>query len=166
VWRAISAASTRSRRRCRISAQSSGERSLRPNYPSKRTGWPVASATGLCHSGHQLTRPRARPAGARFSRQRRRAMPEAGLSPSSMDNWKAGIRDRQLREPSRNGDPGVQTMRKPDECRIRAPLDLRRRNPLSLKQPSAKRTVGQRGTVSLCAAALDPQRALKEWLPS
>jgi hypothetical protein len=89
----------------------------------------------------QLTRPRARPAGARFSRQRRRAMPEAGLSPSSMDNWKAGIRDRLLREPSRNGDPGAQTTRKPGECRIRAPLDLRRRNPLSLKQPSAKRTV-------------------------
>src|ERR1700720_4156121 len=109
---------------------------------------------------------RARPAGARFSRQRRRAMPEAGLSPSSMDNWKAGIRDRLLREPSRNGDPGVQTTRKPGECRIRAPLDLRRRNPLSLKQPSAKRTVDQRGTVSSCAAALDPQRALKEWLPS
>ena len=91
---------------------------------------------------------------------------EAGLSPSSMDNWKAGIRDRLLREPSRNGDPGVQTTRKPGECRIRAPLDLRRRNPLSLKQPSAKRTVDQRGTVSSCAAALDPQRALEEWLPS
>src|ERR1700730_5331946 len=49
---------------------------------------------------------------------------------------------------------------------LRAPLDLRRRNPLSLKQPSAKRTVDQRGTVSSCVAALDPQRALKEWLPS
>jgi hypothetical protein len=104
---------------------------------------------------------------ARVDRQqRRRAMPEAGLSPSSMDNWKAGIRDRLLRELSRNGDPGVQTTRKPGECRIRAPLDLRRRNPLSLKQPSAKRTVDQQGTVSSCAAALDPQRALKEWLPS
>jgi hypothetical protein len=34
-------------------------------------------------------------------------LPEAGLSPSSMDNWKAGIRDRLLREPSRNGDPAV-----------------------------------------------------------
>ena len=125
----------------------------------------VQAVTLGATSGHQLTRPRARPAGARFSRQRRRAMPEAGLSPSSMDNWKAGIRDRLLREPSRNGDPGVQTTRKPGECRIRAPLDLRRRNPLSLKQPSAKRTVDQRGTVSSCAAALDPQRALKEWLP-
>jgi hypothetical protein len=29
------------------------------------------------------------------------------------DNWKAGIRDKLLREPSWNGDPGVQTTRKP-----------------------------------------------------
>src|SRR6202045_3733982 len=74
---------------------------------------------------------------------------------------KRGIRDRLLREPSRNGDPGVQTTRKPGECRIRAPLDLRRRNPLSLKQPSAKRTVNQRGTVSSCAAALTRSGPLK-----
>src|ERR1700731_2317308 len=56
----------------------------------------------------------------------------------------------------------------PGECRIRAPLDLRRRNPLSLKQPSAKRTVDQQGTVSSCAAALSsrpedsPLRALPD----
>ena len=39
----------------------------------------------------------------------------APQSPARSDNWKAGIRDRLLREPSRNGDPGVQTMRKPQE---------------------------------------------------
>src|SRR6266850_3905489 len=88
-------------------------------------------------------------------------MPEAGLSPSSMDNWKAGIRDRLLREPSRNGILAFKPRENPGECRIRAPLDLRRKNPLSLKQPSAKRTVDQRGTVSSCAPALDPQLALK-----
>src|SRR6202047_2133298 len=49
----------------------------------------------------------------------------------------------------------------PGECRIRAPLDLRRRNPLSLKQPSAKRTVDQQGTVSSCAAALTRSGPLK-----
>ena len=55
---------------------------------------------------------------------------EAGLSPSSMDIWKADIRDRLLREPSRNGDPGVQTTRKPGECRIK-----------STTRPSAKKPV-------------------------
>jgi hypothetical protein len=35
-----------------------------------------------------------------------------------------------------------------------------------LKQPSAKRTVDQRGTVSSCAAALDAQQAVEKWLQS
>ena len=140
-----------------------------PKQPLDRKS-PIQVRIPFAPAASQRRTPKSAPlrrSSARVDRQqRRRAMPEAGLSPSSMDNWKAGIRDRLLRELSRNGDPGVQTTRKPGECRIRAPLDLRRRNPLSLKQPSAKRTVDQRGTVSSCAAALDPQRALKEWLPS
>jgi hypothetical protein len=112
-------------------------------------------------SGHQLTRPRARPAGARFSRQRRGTMPKPAYLQTP---WKleSGIRDRLLREPSRNRDPGVQTRENPGK---------------STTRPSAKRPVIAKAAIReengrsarnrfVVLGSVDPQRTLKEWLPS